>query len=402
MKMQRKAAAVIAAVATVLGISACGATDGASGGSGDGLTPEAQEAVDAAFEGSFGEPPSDSPDSEPGKNIWLIMSSAQVFDVRGEGQIVDAAEAMGWDLTVFDGQFNPDTMVSGLRQAIADQADGIIAFTVDCSIAKAGFDDVVDAGIPLVGFEVIDCNESIGDDGIVTDSGDPGVFDAVVTYNNPADPDEPLTFAGFYRDVGAAYQALGIIGGTDGAAKIIKLRGTDLPLFLTADYGFDNALDTYCPDCEVVETVDFVGADIGPTLQDKVAQALARHPEANAVYSIFDAVALNVAPAVMASGRKDDIFVMGGEGTAPVVDLVTEDRGVDAGMAYSVQWESWAALDAMNRLLAGEKPDGAGFPSGMGIQLYDAERNVPDADAAYIGPVDFPSAYREAWGIDGE
>ena len=401
MKVHRKSAAAIAAVATVLGISACGATSGASGGSGDGLTPEAQEAVDAAYEGSFGEPPSDSPDPESGKNIWLITASAQYVDFQADGQIVDGAEQLGWELTVFDGQFNPDTMVSGMRQAVADQADGVILFGIDCVIARAGLADIADAGIPTVGFEGSDCSDSIGEDGKITDSGDPALFDAVVTYDNPADPDQLLTFPEFYRDVAAVNQALGIVDGTDGAAKIIKLKQTDSPLFLAVDAGFDKGIDTYCPDCEIVETIEITGADFGPALQDKVSQAIARHPEANAIYGLYEAVALSVAPAVMASGRKDDIFVMGGEGTAGV-ELVEEGRGMNAGMVYPIAWESWAALDAMNRLLAGEKPDGPGFPSGMGMQLYDADRNTPDVDAPHLGPVDFSAAYLAAWGISAD
>lgn len=307
---------------------------------------------------------------------------------------------MGWDLTIFDGQFNPDTVVSGLRQAIADQADGVIVFGVDCAIAKAGFEDVAAAGIPIVGFQVLDCDQTVDGDGVVKDSGDPGLFDSVVTYNNPDDPAKPLTFAEFYGTLVASYQALGIIEGTDGAAKIIKLKQTDAPTFLAVDHGFDETIEADCPDCEVVETVEITGADLGAALQDKVAQALTRHPEANAVFAIYDAATLNVAPAVMASGRKDDIFVMGGEGTQPVVDLVKEGRGVNAGMVYSFEWEAWAALDAMDHLLAGDEPDGVGFPSGIGIQLYDADRNVPDHDAPYVGPVDYPSAYLKAWGVD--
>lgn len=399
MKVYRKSVAVMAAAAAVIGISACGASNGESGGSGDALTPDAQEAVDAAFKGSFGTPPTDSPDPKPRKNIWFVTASAQYVDFRVDGQIVDAAKQIGWDLTVFDGQFNPDTMVSGLRQAIADKADGVIVYGIDCAIARAGFQDVAKAGIPTVAYEGSDCSDSIADDGTITDSGNPALFDAVVTYDNPKDPDQPLTFPEFYRDVVAPNQALAMVEGTHGAAKIIKLRQTDSQLFAAVDAGFDKGIDKYCPDCEIVDTVTFTGADFGPALQDKVSQAIARHPEANAIYGIYEAVTVSVAPAVMASGRKDQLFVVGGEGVANV-QLVKEGRGVNAGIVYPIAWESWAALDAMNRLLAGEKPDGPGFPSGMGTQMYDAKRNTPDTDAPFLGPVDFPSAYRKAWGLE--
>jgi hypothetical protein len=90
---------------------------------------------------------------------------------------------------------------------------------------------------------------------------------------------------------------------------------------------------------------------------------------------------------------------MGGEGTAPIVDLIHQDRGVNAGVGYSVRWEGWAALDALNRLFAGEKPEGAGFESGMGAQLFDAKTNLPPAGERFDSEVDFEAAYRKAWGL---
>ncbi len=400
MKIQRKATAVIAAATTVLAISACAATDPASGGSGNGLTPEAQEAVDTAFEGTFKEPPTDGPEVEPDKNIWAIAASVQLADFNEPGHFVETAERMGWDLTLFDGQFNPDTIVSGLRQAVADQADGVILIVVDCQAVKAGLEDVAEAGIPIVGWESVDCDQAADDSGAIIDTGVPPLFDAAVTYDNPADPEKPLSYLEYVAEVWARAQALGIAEATDGAAKLIKLEEKDLLSTVVLDWGFEKALAEYCPDCEVVETVEVVGTDLGPTLQDKVAQAIASHPEANAVYSMYDAAALSVAPAVMASGRSDDLFVMGGEGTTTVIELIAEDRGIDAAAGLGFRWEGWASLDAMNRVLAGEKPDGAGFPSGIGAQLIDADRNLPEKGGRFDSSVDFESAYLDAWGVE--
>ncbi|HJQ04617.1 MAG TPA: substrate-binding domain-containing protein [Nocardioides sp.] len=402
MKVHRKAAALVASAVIALAASACGAAGASSGGSGPGLTPQVEKEANAVFDahGSFGTPPTTSPHPKPGENIWFITASAQYTDFSVPGQIEDAAKKMGWHLTVFDGQFNPDTMVNGLRQAIADKADGVIVYGIDCPIAKAGFQDVAKAGIPIVAFQSFDCNQKVDANGAIKPTGEPGLFDAVVTYNNPDDPAKPLAFPEYYGNLVSRYQALGIIGATHGDAKIIKLKQTDAPTFLALDHGFDATLAQDCPGCKVVDTVEFTGNDFGSALQDKVAQALTQHPEANAVYGIYDAATLNVAPAVMASGRKNSLFVMGGEGTTPVVDLVKAGRGVNAGMVYPIAWEAWASLDAMNRLLAGQKPDGPGFPSGMGLSLYDAKRNLPDNSAYYIGPVDYPSAYLKAWGIN--
>ncbi|WP_109508541.1 sugar ABC transporter substrate-binding protein [Nocardioides speluncae] len=399
MRIHTKAVALIAAGATALGMSACGATEG-SDGSAAGLDSGAKEAVDTAYEGSFGTPPDESPDPAPDQNIWFITSSAQITDFSQDGYLVDAAEQMGWDLTLFDGQFNTDTMVSGLRQAVADQADGVIVFTIDCALVKAGFEDVVDAGIPIVAFESVDCDQSVAKDGTIEDTGDQGLFDAVVTYDDPVEDGKRLTYLEFLQAAYARNQALAMIEGTGGSASVIKIKQTDYQSTLATDRGFEDALAEHCSDCEVVETVEITGADFGPPLQDKVAQAIARHPEANAVYGIYDAVVLNAAPAVMASGRNDDIFVMGGEGSSALVELIAADRGVDAGSGYPVRWEAWASLDAMNRLLAGEVPNGAGFPSGIGVQAFDGDRNLPEKGGRFDGPVDFEAAYLAAWGLE--
>lgn len=399
MKTNRTWAAAIA-LSTLVAASACGTADGEAGGSGDGLNTGAKEAVDTAYEGSFGTPPGESPDPAPGQNIWFITSSAQITDFSEDGYLVDAAEQMGWDLTLFDGQFNTDTMVSGLRQAVADQADGVIVFTIDCALVKAGFEDVVDAGIPIVAFESVDCDQSVTKDGTIEDTGDQGLFDAVVTYDDPVEDGKLLTYVEFLQAAYARNQALAMIEGTDGSARVIKIKQTDYQSTLATDRGFEDTLAEHCADCEVVETVKITGADFGPPLQDKVAQAIAQHPEANAVYGIYDAVVLNAAPAVMASGRNDDIFVMGGEGSTALVELIAADRGVDAGSGYPVRWEAWASLDAMNRLLAGESPDGVGFPSGIGVQAFDRDRNLPGKGGRFDGPVDFDAAYLEAWGLE--
>jgi ribose transport system substrate-binding protein len=401
--------AVAALVATAIAAAACGSSDDSSGGSSkaaaaapssssSGLSAEAQKAVDAAYKGSFASPPTTAPKPQAGKRIWVIMWSGQFTDLRARGQIGDAAKLMGWHLTLFDGKFSPDTWVNGIRQAIAAKADGIILFIIDCAPVKAALQDARKAGIPVVGWESVDCSQTISKRGVLRDTGAPGLFDATLAYTNPANPDKPLTYAEFITNLDATTQALGLIAGTEGKAKLIKLKETDLPVTLEADRGLDSALQRYCRGCQVVATVPFVGADIGPSLQQKVSQALAQHPEANAVYGVYDGATQSVAPAVMASGRKNDLFVMGGEGTAPVATLIREGRGVNAGAAYSVDWEGWAAMDAMNRLLNGEQPTGRGFPSGLGAQLYDKDRNLPPKGERYEPPIDFRAAYQKAWG----
>jgi ribose transport system substrate-binding protein len=401
MKNNRRILTATAVAVTAIVIAGCGSASGAkstsSTTSSSGLSAQAQTAIQAAYKGDFGTPPETAPKPQAGKNIWVVTLGASIVDYHAKGQIIDAATLMGWNVRVFDGKFDPDTVVSGLRQAIAAKADGIILAFADCATVKAGLQDVKKANIPIVGVEAIDCNKQIGKDGVLQDTGQPGLFTAQPLYNVPSGG--ATTFAGFYREVYGPDQALGLAAGTKGKGKIIALNETDTPIISVGIGGFKQALEEFCPGCEIVDTIDFVGTDLGPTLQQKVAQALVQHPEANAVYGIYDAPTTDVATAVVGSGRKADIFVMGGEGTAPVASLIRENRGVNAGVGYSVTWVSWAALDALNRLFRGEQPSVGGFPSGMGAQLYDQNHHLPPNGQRFQGPVDFQSAYLKAWGV---
>jgi ribose transport system substrate-binding protein len=403
-KSNRKFLSVTVVAVTTVVLAACGLSSGSnSPNRSTSLSANTQKAIDGAYKGDFGMPPQTSPKPQAGRNIWVVTLGAQIVDYQAQGQIVDAAKLMGWHVTVFDGKFSPDTVVSGLRQAIAAKADGIVVAFADCATVKAGLQDVKAAHIPVVGIEAIDCDQQVGNNGVLQSSGQPGLFTAQPLYNTPSGG--LTTFDGFEGDVYGPYQALGMVAGTKGHGEIIALNETDTPIVSVGIAGFRNALKGYCPACKIVDTINFVGTDLGPTLQQKVAQALAQHPEANAVYAPYDAPTQDVSAAVIGSGRTNSLFVMGGEGTAPVADLIRENRGVNAGVGYSVTWEAWSALDALNRLFHGEKPvgtpDGAGFPSGMGTQLYDSHHNMPSKGQRFQGPIDFQAAYRKAWGVSG-
>ena len=396
----RKFLIVVALVLGVGATAACGGSSGGSSGGGSdapGLDAAAKDAIEAAYEGSLGEPPTSAPAPQGGMNIWLVTQSPSL---GAPEELQKAAELLDWRVTVFDGKFTPDLMVNGIRQAIADNADGIVIGFADCASIKAGLQDAKDAGIAVVNIESTDCDVQITDDGAIEQTGQPGLFDSEVGYQNLEDPEDPLSFVEVWN-VFTSYQALGIAEGTEGGGKVIVLSETDLRVNFSGLRSFKETLEEYCPDCEIVDTIEFTGGDLGVKLQDKVAQALVQHPDANAVYGMYDAPTQDVSTAVLSSGRTNDIFVMGGEGTAPVVDLIGKERGVNAGVGFSVDWESWAAIDAINRLLAGEEPaNGVAYPSGVGVQLFTKSRNYPEGGGVFTPAVDYESAYRAAWGVD--
>jgi ribose transport system substrate-binding protein len=381
--------------ALALGVAACGGSDDSTAASDAGGTStnagestDVQAAIDAAFEGTFREPPSESPPVQPGKKVWFIPISAATSDYSA---IHDAADAMGWDLTDCDGKFSPDAIVSCIRQAIAADADGIVLYVVDCSAVTAGLKDAHDAGIPVVSGEGSDCDEE--------DPAQPALFDATTRWQGESEA--PIGYIDFLKNVWAKTVALGLINGTDGEGKILDIYESDLFVTRQQDEAVKKHLRELCPDCEIVDTVEFTGAEIGAPLQQKIEQALTQHPDINAVFNPHDGVTPITAAAIRSSGRQDDIYNVGAEGQPSVLSTIGSGDGtIDAAAALSINWDLYATLDALNHLFNGETEPTEGWPTGNGTQLVDKDHNLPPKDSPFDPPIDYRSAYLKAWGVN--
>jgi ribose transport system substrate-binding protein len=381
------------AVASSLIIVACGAqAPGAAQNDPNRETKSLsffEERLDVLRSGStYSSPPTDGPAPQLGKRIWGVIyglgTSASDDAARGLQQ---AGRDIGWDVRIFDGQFSANRYAEGINQAIADRADGIYLYVVDCALVQNALQQAKAAGIPVVAGESLDCNEVAGDG--------PRLFTSDIgPYNGGPYFTEKIGYKDWVASFGRS-QAVSIIGATGGKAKVIDFYWTDSESTRLQEIGFRSEL-SLCAECEVVDTVEFTAADLGPSLRAKADQALLRNPDANAVMGVYDAaVTGGIGPAVVASGRGDQIFVAGGEGTPPNVELVREGIGQNSGVVSPVQWESYAAMDAFNQIFHGA---GAPRPTGIGVLVWDADHNMPTSPGLVQVPIDYRQAYLKAWG----
>jgi ribose transport system substrate-binding protein len=378
------------ASALVLALAACGGDDnndsstqaattgGAStSGASSDVVAEAKQKVEAFFAGeNFKEPPAESPPPQTGKNVWQVSVG---LALPASGQFADAvkdsAKTLGWTVTVYDAKFSPDRFQEGIRQAIADKADGIVLYNIDCNLARPAMEQANKAGIPLIGAESLDCSDS--------KPGDESLFDGelIYTYGD---------FPTWVNGLGAA-QADWVIAHSEGKAKAIVFSQKDLQTGVLVDQGFRKEF-AKCTTCEVARTVNFEATDLGPKLQEKTQQAILQTPDADYIVVPYDDLMTGgIAAAVNASGRKDKIQVIAGGGYANNLDLVRKNQGQNAGYITSIPWEGYAA-DTLNRVLAGEKA----VNSGAGIGLFDKDHNVPASGAA-PDPYDYAALYKKAW-----
>jgi len=372
---------VVAAIAATA-LAACG-------GDGDGGTDEQANSADVAryegelqvlYKGTY-QKPSGGPVKPPkGKNIWVISTGQSIeAAINAAAAMEEAGATLGWDVNVFDGRFDSNRQISGIEQALADRADGLVLIYIDCPPVRSALQQAKDAGVVIVGIQSQEC--------------EPALENHVIRYAEHRDFVEYLS-----RGFGGT-QAKWVIAKTKGEAKTIVTAQTDLfSTRVTYDPGVTGGF-AECETCEIVDTVEFVGTEFGPPLQQKIEQSLNQHPEANSFIAAYDAVMTGGggAAALRASGRLDEIEVMGGEGSKPGIELIYDRAGMEACTGTPTGWEGYAAMMSLARIFADQDPERG--DSGIGEQVCDIDHNLPPKGEGYRAPIDYVAAYRELWGI---
>lgn len=345
------------------------------------MLAEAQKVVDAAYKGTDRAVPTTAPKPEKGKKVWII-SPGQIGESASipTNAAKEAGEKVGWKMTLFDSKLDLAQFSAGIRQAIAAKADGIILHAIDCAIVKQPLLEARAAKVKILAYYALDCDDP-------SVKGEP-LYDASVNFGSQFGDYASLT-----RTWGAA-KADWVITKTKGRAKVISFKQDELLVVKYIREGFEQEL-AKCKTCEIVKTVDFNLGDLGPKLQQKAQSALLQHPEANAIHVPYDsAMLLGVSSALLESGRNDQIEVIAGEGFPSNIQLIRDNKGQDAANAFPAAWTGYAAIDSLNSVFHGQKPQ----DSGIGYKLIDREHNVP-ATGGYVPDTDFKTAYLKAWGV---
>jgi ribose transport system substrate-binding protein len=387
MRLRSRRLGALALVAVgLVGLTACNSSPAAAptgGGGGSDYLATAQAKVAADYKGTNSMPDTTLRKPTPGKKVIVISAGeASLSSSVPSDAAVEAAKLAGWDVTLYDEKLNPATAPTLVRQAVSAGAEGIILDATDCPLAKQALQEAKAKNIKVVPIYAFDCSDPI------FSSGGESLFSGIINYGSKASDIDAFT-----KSYGAD-QADAIIAATQGKAKVILFNDTEFTVLKYTAQGFKDEL-ARCSGCSIVAELDFKAADLGPTLQQKAQSILLQHPEANAVKIPYTAAALlGISPAVAASSHKDSLYVMGGEGFAPELDLLRAGKGVTAVNVIASDWVGWAAVDTLNSLFLGQQP----ADSGIGWTLADKDHNVP-ASGPFVAPIDFRSAYKKAWGL---
>jgi ribose transport system substrate-binding protein len=383
-------ALLLATLLGALALAGCGGGSGSStSSSGSSTESPAEGSVSKAdlakyeaelaklWKGTYTAPQGPSFKPPSGKNIWVISTGQSIETAQNASAAMEeAGEKLGWSVHVFDGKFESSRELSGIQQAIAAKADGIVLLYIDCAPVKAGLEQAKAAGIAVAGIESKDCEPSL---------------ETNVKFAQNQSWEE------WSRGWGRGMMTW-VIAKTHGEAKVIVAEETDLAVTREVNVGWEEQVKK-CPTCEIVANTEFVGAEFGPPLQQKVEQALNSTPEANGFIPAYDAVMTSggAAAAIRASGRLPEMAVMGGEGSVPGIEQIYDESGMKACIGIPTAQTGWEAIAVLARAFAGMNPGDGN--SGVGWQICEKGHNLPPKGETFQPPLEYVPVYEEMWGL---
>lgn len=249
-----------------------------------GCSGESSEAGASAQDGG-----TESPEGSGEKKIGITLYSLKnEFTVRIANAAQEKAQELGYELVIYDGNYDPATQISQVETMISDGCAGIILNPQDAEACSPCVDKAVEAGIPVVGV-----NTRVNNDALTSYVGSLDVTAGEMEMQKIAD----------------------LIGGK---GKIVIIEG---PMGQSAQIerrqGIQNVLDQY-PDIEVLaeKTANWSRSE-GMTVMENWLQAF---DQIDAVVSENDEMGLGAREAVKAAGK--DIPVVGVDGITDALNAV--------------------------------------------------------------------------------
>ncbi len=365
-------AGVLAASAAVLGISAACAS------AQDAFLDEAKtyiESLTAPVTTWTG--PTTGPAAQPDKLIVYVSEDQRNGGALGVGDgVKEAAEAIGWEFRLLDGQGAPSTRASAMTQAIALQPAGIILGAVDAREQLPLVEQAVAQGIKVVGWHSGAAPGAI--------EGAPGVITNITT-----DPLEVAKASGLYAVVDSG-GAAGAIVFTDSIYAIAVAKSTAAAEIIGQ-----------CSGCTVLETVDTPIGDLQNRMGQLTTSLLSKYGDKwthsvaiNDLYFDFSAPSLQSAGIDPAEGHPRQISA--GDGSVPAFQRIRDGQFQVATVAEPLFLHGWQIVDELNRAFAGEPPSGYVAPPHLfvraNIDADGGDKNIFDPGNGYR------DEYKKIWG----
>lgn len=320
--------------------------------------------------------PSDGPAPKKGVRIAIISANqaAQGTAIVAK-DMQDAAQVLGWQTTVLDGQGDPSVQLKALDSAVDAKYDGIVLDIIDTRVVQEGVQRAIAAHIPMI---------TLGD-----------------LVNEPASiPD--VSHDWVHAGQLAAYYM--IANSPGGKVDALVLADLEFPAVKIGEYkGILSVLQdkSKCPDCKIT-IKQFLSKNITTQPGSLAVAQIQQDPNTNWVWC-YDACMQQVATQVVASGVQTKAHGIGMNGNPPNLNLIEQGRFQTATIANPYPFGSWATMDNLNRMLNGQKP--FDWSKGLPLRIIDQSNvaSLPKTDRSigWTGELPYEQHFKQLWGVTG-
>jgi ribose transport system substrate-binding protein len=339
-----------------------------------------QQLLNVGYSGTFKAPPSSGPKAATGKSVWVISCGQVAASCANiANSAMAAGKELGWNMTLFDGKLTPSLYSQGILQAIAAHVSGIVTVAVDCSLANSPLTQAKQAGLMTATISGFDCNDSL------KTTGDP-VYSTYIKYTGASSYGE--TFEQWKQ-----YDAAWLIAKTNGNAQVIESYSPGYLVSAHQNKGFEAEM-ALCATCKIVAQLGITATDqAGSAAQNKLQTAILQNSGVNGLLvGVSGWFGRFANAAIKAAGK--DLAVAGDECDDPAIAAIKAGGPQQMCVARDFSWESWAAMDELNRQFT--SPGSAPVDEGLGFQIVDKDHNLPSG-TSYTSPIDYQSAYKAIW-----
>jgi ribose transport system substrate-binding protein len=282
--------------------------------------------------------PTTGPAAQGKKLIVYVSSDQRNGGPQGAGDgAKDAANIIGWDFRILDGQGSVQGRTTALNQAIALKPDGIILGNVDTQEQAPVIRRAAMLGIKMVGWHIGPTPGPVND---------PPVFTNVTT-----DPREVAKAAAFYA-----------VADSNGTANVILFKDS-ITTISTAKTDASADVIKGCAGCKVLEIQDTPMGDLANRMPSLTTSLLTKYGRqwsysiaVNDLYFDFSAPSLQAAGVDAASGYPRQIS--SGDGSVTAFQRIRQRRYQIGTVAEPLHLQGWMSIDELNRAFAGQPPSG--------------------------------------------
>ncbi len=322
------------------------------------------------------QPKDPSPLFKKGARIAVVLSNAKSQGATLQaGGFTEAARAVGWVPTEFDGQGTDSGKIAALRTAIAQGFEGIDMAAIDHRLAQDPLREANSRGIPFV---------------------------STMAGNEPG-PEPWQNFAGLDADDVHEGRKVASWVISDAAASGRKVNVLLFSLSVNAtlikrNQGILEVLKA-CPDCNIVAIEQYTSTGQGLSeLAQRAQSALQAHPETNYIIIDVGSFAQYIVTGVKQIGGnlEKNVRLISFDCVPDEIGRISKNDVQWACEGAASQAAGWGAVDELNRALNRQSRAGNMVP----VMLLTRENYQGLTDEnGFNGGFDFRAEWKKFWGV---